>query len=63
MGVTPGIAPLGLKNGKAREVWALTVEWWKKFGLVKGTPKFDDGVNLAAMKAIAKKCNCSVEIF
>jgi NitT/TauT family transport system substrate-binding protein len=54
MGVAAGAAPLGLKNGKTREVWALTVDWWKKFGLVKGTPKFEQGVNLAPMKAIAK---------
>jgi hypothetical protein len=55
MGVTPGIAPLGLKNGKTHDVWALTVDWWKKFGLVNGTPKFEAGVNLLPMKAIAKQ--------
>ncbi len=54
MGVTPGTAPLNLKNGKAREAWALTVDWWKKFGLVKGTPTFEQGVALAPMKAIAR---------
>jgi NitT/TauT family transport system substrate-binding protein len=54
MGVAPGPAPLGLKNGKVQDVWTLTVGWWKKFGLVKGNPSFDQGVNLAPMKAIAK---------
>lgn len=54
MGVAPGNAPLNLKNGKARESWALTVDWWKKFGLVKGTPTFEQGVALAPMKALAR---------
>ena len=54
MGVAPGEAPLKLKNGKAREAWDLTVKWWKKFGLVKGNPTFDQGVDLAPMKSLVK---------
>lgn len=55
MGVAPGDAPLGLQNGQIRTVWNHTTEWWKKFGLVKGDPKFEDGVDLRPMRALATK--------
>ncbi len=53
MGVKAGDPPLGLKNGQIQDHWALTTKWWKKFGLVKGDPKIEQGVELAPLKAIA----------
>lgn len=51
MGVEEGEPPFGLKNGQIRDVWDLTTKWWKKFGLIKGDPKFDDGVSLVPIKS------------
>jgi NitT/TauT family transport system substrate-binding protein len=53
MGVAEGEPAFGLKNGQIKDVWSLTTEWWKKFGLVKGDPTFEAGVDLAPMKGLA----------
>lgn len=54
MGVMPGDPPLGLKNDQIKAHWALTTEWWKKFGLVKGDPSIEEGVDFAPIKSFAK---------
>lgn len=54
MGVKEGPGPIGLKNGQIKDHWALTLEWWKKFGLVKGDPKIEEGIAFAPITAIAK---------
>jgi len=53
MGVSEGTPAFDLKNGQIKEVWALTTDWWKKFGLVKGDPTFEAGVDLAPMKTVS----------
>lgn len=55
MGVMPGNPPLGLKNGQIKNHWALTTEWWKKFGLVKGDPSIEEGIAFAPIEAISKE--------
>jgi len=54
MGVAEGEPPFGLENGQIKEVWSLTTEWWKKFGLVKGDPQFEAGVDLTPLETITK---------
>jgi NitT/TauT family transport system substrate-binding protein len=54
MGVMEGEGPIGLENGQIKAHWALTTEWWKKFGLVKGDPKIEEGVAFGPITAIAK---------
>ena len=51
MGVKPGAPPFGQKNGQIREHFALTNQWWEKFGLVKGPQKFEDGVDTSVIAA------------
>ncbi len=53
MGVNDGTPPLGLKNGQMQAHWDLTTKWWKKFGLVKGDPTIEQGVDLSPLKTIA----------
>lgn len=54
MGVAEGEPPLGWKNGLAKDHWDLTTTWWKKFGLVKGDPKFEQGIDVGPLKALAE---------
>lgn len=54
MGAKEGPGPIGLKNGQIKDHWALTLEWWKKFGLVKGDPKIEEGIAFAPITTIAK---------
>ncbi|MAS93277.1 MAG: ABC transporter [Verrucomicrobiales bacterium] len=51
MGVEEGEPPFDLKNGQITEVWDLTTEWWKKFEMVTGDPKFEDGVDTTVISA------------
>lgn len=53
MGVAPGDAPLGWKNGQIQDHWNLTLTWWKKFGLVKGDPKIEQGISFEPLKSLA----------
>lgn len=45
MGVEEGDPPFGLKNGQITDVWALTSEWWQKFGVIASDPAFEAGVD------------------
>ena len=54
MGVTEGTPAFGLTNGQIKEVWSLTTEWWKKFGLVTGDPAFAEGTDLNPIKSLTK---------
>lgn len=54
MGVMEGAPPFGLENNQMKSVWALTTEWWKKFGLVKGDPTLEQGVDLAPLETVTK---------
>ncbi|MEM9280501.1 MAG: ABC transporter substrate-binding protein [Verrucomicrobiota bacterium] len=51
MGVSEGEPPFGLKNGQIKEVWDLTSTWWQKFGLIEGSPAFEDGVDTTIISA------------
>jgi NitT/TauT family transport system substrate-binding protein len=55
MGVMDGPGPIGLKNGQIKDHWALTTKWWKKFGLVKGDPKIEEGIAFGPIQTIAQK--------
>lgn len=54
MGVAAGEPPLGWKNGLIQDHWKLTTTWWKKFGLVKGDPKIEDGIGFGPIKKLAE---------
>jgi NitT/TauT family transport system substrate-binding protein len=54
MGVAPGEPPAGWKNGLIQDHWKLTTTWWKKFGLVKGDPKIEDGIGFGPIKSLAE---------
>ncbi len=55
MGVAEGEPAFGLANGQIKDVWSLTTEWWKKFGLVEGDPAFTAGVDLKPLQALAEE--------
>lgn len=54
MGVKPGAPPFDQKNGQIQAHFALTNQWWQKFGLVKGPQKFAEGVDTSVIAALVK---------
>jgi NitT/TauT family transport system substrate-binding protein len=52
MGVKPGAPPFGQQNGQIRAHFALTNQWWQKFGLVKAPQKVEDGVDASVIAAL-----------
>ena len=52
MRVRDGAPPIGSANG-VLDHWALTNEWWIKFGLMKETVPPEAGIDLAPLKAAA----------
>ena len=52
MGLAEGEPPLGMKNGQIRDHWALTSEWWMKFGLVKEKAEPEAGIAFEPMKSL-----------
>lgn len=52
MGVKPGEPPFGQHNGQIRAHFALTSQWWQKFGLVEGEPRPEDGVDPSVIAAL-----------
>ncbi len=53
MGVLEGEPPLGLNNGQIRDHWALTSEWWKKFGLISDIQAPEAGIDFRPLTAVA----------
>jgi NitT/TauT family transport system substrate-binding protein len=53
MGVRPGAPPFGQHNGQINAHFALTNQWWQKFGLVKAMQKLEDGVDTSVIAAVA----------
>jgi NitT/TauT family transport system substrate-binding protein len=53
MGVKPGAPPFNQHNAQIKDHFALTNQWWQKFGLVKGPQKFEDGVDPSVLAAVA----------
>lgn len=49
MGVIEGKPPFG-ENGEISAHWALTNEWWKKFGVVKETYPMESGIVVKPME-------------
>jgi NitT/TauT family transport system substrate-binding protein len=52
MGAKPGAPPFGQSNGQIQAHFALTNQWWQKFGLVKGPQKLIDGVDASVIAAL-----------
>lgn len=50
MGLLDGDPPLGLSNGQIRDHWALTSEWWQRFGLVEERHPPEAGIDFAVMQ-------------
>ena len=52
MGLIDGELPLGIANGQIEEHWAITSEWWTRFGLTRDIHDWTDGVMLDPLKAV-----------
>jgi NitT/TauT family transport system substrate-binding protein len=52
MGVKPGAPPFNQNNGQIQAHFALTNQWWQKFGLVKGPQALADGVDTSVIAAL-----------
>lgn len=54
MGVLEGDPPHGQKHGQIADHWKMTLDWWKKFGLVKNDYPMDAGVDTSVIKAVVE---------
>lgn len=55
MGLLDGDPPLGLSNGQIRDHWALTSEWWERFGLVGATLEPEAGIRFDVMERLVTR--------
>ncbi len=55
MGLLDGVPPLGLSNGQIRDHWALTSEWWERFGLVESALEPEAGIRFDVMERLVAR--------
>ena len=50
MGLAEGPLPLELRNGQIADHWRIVSEWWVRFGLIKQTSDWQQGVAVAPLQ-------------